>query len=72
MTVPTNANFLVVGVLDSYYGDNADYDGNLAVHLCLDSQSTITVDPTPEPATYALFLSGLGGLWALRRFRRAR
>ena len=31
MTVPTNAKFLIVAVADSFYADNVDADGNLAV-----------------------------------------
>ena len=31
---------------------------------------TLTVTPAPEPSTYAMFFTGVLGLWGMRRFRR--
>jgi len=52
--------YLFIGIVDSYYGDNSDLDNNLQVQLAV----------VPEPATYGLLLSGLGALFAFRRFRK--
>jgi len=67
VAVPFGAVRLWFGVLDSFYKDNTDPAGTLGVQ-------TITPDAAsaPEPGTYALFLSGFGGLLALRRMRSRR
>lgn len=53
--IPAGATHLVVGVVDSYYADNTDPDGDLAVRI----------ERVPEPASAALI--GLGALFARRR-----
>ena len=65
VVVPTGANFLVVGVLDSLFVDNSDAAGNLAVQI-----NQITA-PSPEPATFGLLAASLAGL-AWMRQRRTR
>lgn len=62
VTVPADTYWLVIGAYDSYYKDNTDPNGNLGV--LIDSQVQVV---TPEPATAALILAGLGGMLALRR-----
>ncbi len=65
--VPVGAVRLWFGVLDSFYKDNTD-----PAHLTnpLGVQAITPDAPAvPEPGTYALFLSGFGGLLALRRMR---
>ena len=62
VVVPNSANFLIIGVLDSFYADNT---GNLSVELTLDPSSGV-----PEPGSYAMVLAGVAGLVALRRLRR--
>jgi hypothetical protein len=61
--VPGTAHWLVVGVFDSFYKDNTDPTGTLAVRVTA---------PVPEPATYGMLLTGLGGLFAFRRLRSRR
>ncbi|MBZ5602027.1 MAG: hypothetical protein LAO79_06955 [Acidobacteriia bacterium] len=58
VVVPNNANFLFVGVLDSFYADNS---GNASI--------TLNELATPEPATYALALAGLAALLFVRKLR---
>ena len=60
VVVPTGANYLYVGALDSFYADNS---GTI----------TLTVDDTlsPEPATWTLMLGGLGVTAAYYRRRKA-
>ena len=60
VTVPADANWLYLGVYDSYYKDNTDPSGTLGVLIS-------TLAPVPEPATAALMLAGLSGMLALRR-----
>jgi hypothetical protein len=64
VTVPVGATWLVVGVLDSYYCDNSDPNHNLGINIKVDPETLV-----PEPASYALFLAGLGGLAVWRRVR---
>jgi len=75
LTIPTGANYLFLGVMDSYYADNG---GDVGVKI------TLLVDPpppgpppvlpsgppatAPEPGTWVLLLTGI----ALIAFRRAR
>jgi hypothetical protein len=71
VVVPTGANFLYLGVLDSFYADNT---GNLSVTVNLITSDGPGTGPTgplaPEPAVYILTLTGLSALAALR-LRRA-
>jgi PEP-CTERM motif len=69
VTVPTGAQWLAVGVLDSYYGDNSDPNHNLGINIALVSKNLNVEAVVPEPATYALFLSGITGIFLLRRFK---
>ena len=66
VVVPANANYLVVGVLDSAYTDNSS--NNLGVNLSdlgnVSGQSSGA--SVPEPNTYVLTLSGMGALVFLR------
>lgn len=55
LVVPVDATHLIVGILDSFYGDNADADGDLAVGVTL----------VPEPASLALL--GIGAAVLRRR-----
>jgi hypothetical protein len=64
VVVPTDANYLIIGVLDSFYADNG---GDLSVQLILDPDSGV-----PEPASYAMVLAGLAGLAVFRRMNRIR
>jgi hypothetical protein len=61
VVVPTGAQYLLLGIADSYYADNY---GNASVSL--------SVDPTPEPGTYGLMLAGLGAIVTLNRKRFTR
>jgi len=65
VVVPTGANYLVVGVLDSLYGDNTDASHTLGVQI------TQNIASVPEPATVGFMGAGLAGL-ALWRRRRSR
>lgn len=65
LTVPVGAEYLVVGVFDSYYADNSDPLNNLALSIS-DTQAPLGV---PEPATLGLLFAGLGGLAMIRRYR---
>jgi hypothetical protein len=66
VVVPATAHFLVVGVFDSFFKDNTDPDHSLAVQI------TGPAVVMPEPATYAMLLTGLGGLLAFGRHRARR
>ncbi len=60
LVVPAGANYLVVGILDSYYADNL---GNPMVTI---NEIAASV---PEPATIALFGIGAAALLTFRRYR---
>jgi len=64
VVVPTGANYLVVGVMDSYYADNSDPLNNLGVQI------NEFVPAVSEPATLGLLATGLGAFAFLRRERR--
>ena len=64
VTVPVGAQFLVIGVLDSFYRDNSNVAGNP-----LELQITELPASVPEPATFALFGMGLCALALARRSR---
>jgi PEP-CTERM motif len=64
LVVPTGAVYLVVGVLDSYYGDNS---GSLSFQV--NEVSPGPPSPVPEPATFALVGLATVGLAAFRRYR---
>jgi hypothetical protein len=63
VVIPSGATYLVVGVLDSYYADNIDPSGTLAVEIIGNQNAT------PEPASFSLFAAGMAGLLALRYYR---
>lgn len=69
IVVPTGANFLVLGVLDSFFADNTDPTHDLAVQI--NSVAAPTPPGVPEPATIGLMLTGIA-LLAARRLRLAR
>jgi hypothetical protein len=64
VVVPAGANYLLVGVLDSAYSDNSS--SNLGVEI------RDLILAIPEPGTFALGLSAIGGLWLLRRIKSLR
>lgn len=65
VVVPTGAVFAVFVLRDSHYSDNANPNADpLGINISLPAA-------VPEPATYGMLLTGLGGLFALRRFRRS-
>lgn len=64
LVVPTGANFLFLGVYDSYYKDNTDPNATLGIEVITSS--------LPEPGTFAMLLAGAGGLLALRRTQERR
>lgn len=61
LIIPAGANYLYIGVLDSFYADNT---GDLSVTI-----NEITPD-APEPATFVLLGFGLAAI-GLRKLRRA-
>jgi hypothetical protein len=66
VVVPQNANYLVVGVLDSAYADNSS--SSLGVSISdLGVVSATSASSVPEPGTNALMLAGMGALLFLRR-----
>jgi hypothetical protein len=76
VTIPEGAQYLVVGILDSYFADNS---GNPAVQITLLDSPNDPPPPghpadvnTPEPGTYNLILSGIGGLMLLRGIKSRR
>jgi hypothetical protein len=52
VTIPTGAQYLIVAVPDSYYADNADPDGSLAVQIAL------SAPPTSQLITQSLSPTG--------------
>jgi hypothetical protein len=54
---------LAVGVIDSFYKDNADPDENLGI---------LAENVVPEPGTWLLFGAGLGALVVARRLKLLR
>ena len=76
LTIPTGANFLFLGVMDSYYADNGG-DVGVTLTLLVDPPppGTPPINPppsaAPEPGTWVLLLTGFVGLIALRRTRVA-
>jgi len=63
VTIPAGASYLAVAVIDSWYDDNSDPDGDLQV--------SIEASANPEPGTLLLLVPGLGLLWALRRRQKS-
>jgi PEP-CTERM motif-containing protein len=64
VVIPNGALYLVLATYDSYYTDNLDRSPvDWGVNIA-------QAAPVPEPATYGMLLSGLGGILAFRRFRR--
>jgi hypothetical protein len=61
IAVPAGAQFLFVGVRDSFYGDNLDIDRDLAV--------SVSSRSVPEPSLVLLLLSGAAALGLVRRKR---
>jgi len=60
VVVPSGANFLAIGTIDSFYKDNTDPDSDLGIYI----------ETVPEPSTFLLLASGLGlAAVFLRRFR---
>ena len=64
--VPTGTAKIFFTYNDTFFPDNADTNNNFGVNLTFGSNAGV-----PEPATYGLMLAGLGGLMALKRFRRS-
>ncbi len=60
ITIPQGATFLALGVFDSWLADNS---GNITVTV------TDPSGPTPEPATLALCMGGIGILALARKLR---
>jgi hypothetical protein len=67
VVVPNGATYLVVGVLDSYYADDSDPSGTLAVQI--NEITSSHQSSVPEPATLGLFGMGITALVAFRRYR---
>jgi hypothetical protein len=59
LVVPEGAQYLIVGVLDSFFRDNTDPDGDLGIN--------VEASAVPEPGTWMLLAGGLGLLAAFRR-----
>lgn len=53
LTIPTGANFLFVTVVDSFYGDNGDANGDLALTIAKVGQQL------PIPTAFSSFSAGL-------------
>jgi hypothetical protein len=66
VVVPTGANYLVIGDLDSYFVDNSDRSGTLGIMINVIPASS----SVPEPATLGLLAAGLAGLALLGRRKR--
>ncbi|GEM_PF-4730685 len=65
VVVPTGAQFLFLGIFDSFYADNS---GNASVTI-IDNGDPVSANP--EPGTWVLMASGIGVLTAARkRFTR--
>jgi hypothetical protein len=65
VVVPSGANFLVIGLLDSFMGDNSDPSHTLALQI------NGIGPPAPEPGTIGLMLAGIA-LIAFRQWRVGR
>jgi hypothetical protein len=66
LVVPAGANYLVLGIVDSYYSDDS---GNPMVTV---NEITPPIPPqssVPEPATLGFFGIGAAALLAFRRYR---
>ena len=63
--VPTGALYIVFALRDSHYSDNSNPNGDqLGININLPAA-------IPEPGSYRMLLTGLGGLFAMRHFRRS-
>jgi len=58
VVVPSQTQFLFLGILDSFFADNS---GNATVSLSIEAASV------PEPATCLMVLAGIGAVALLRR-----
>jgi len=58
--IPVGATHLFVAPIDSYFGDNVDFDGDFA----------LSISEVPEPSTLALVSLGFASLMARRRRQR--
>ncbi len=66
--VPSGANYLVVGVLDSAYSDNSSTFLGVNIN---DPTAVSGTSSVPEPSTFAMMLPAIGAFWLLRRHPRA-
>jgi hypothetical protein len=68
VVVPTGAQYLVIGVLDSYFTDDT-LNGNNPLAIQINEITSQGPGSVPEPATLGMFAVGIVGLMAFRRFR---
>lgn len=66
LVVPAGANYLVLGILDSYYSDDS---GNPMATINEIAPPNPPQSAVPEPATLGLFGIGAAALFAFRRYR---